>query len=123
MLAPFAKPRPTLKVAIRWQEVAGILLCMVTARSFAMAMNRLADRKLDAANPRTAGRHLPAGILSVPQVSTFATICALGFVAGTFFFLPNRLPLYLSVPELAFFAGYSYTNRFTSLGQFLLVQA
>ena len=47
-------------------------LCMVTARSFAMAFNRLADRQLDAANPRTAGRHLPAGLLSVPQVTLFA---------------------------------------------------
>jgi 4-hydroxybenzoate polyprenyltransferase len=93
---------------------------MVTARSFAMAMNRLADRRLDAANPRTAGRHLPARILSVPQVTTFATICALGFVASTFLFLPNRMPLYLSVPVLAFLAGYSYTKRFTSLAHFWL---
>ena len=58
--------------AIRWQEIVGILLCMVTARSFAMAFNRLADRHIDATNPRTAGRHLPAGILSVPQVTAFA---------------------------------------------------
>ena len=105
---------------VRWQEVVGILLCMVTARSFAMAMNRLADRKLDAANPRTAGRHLPAGILSVPQVTAFATICAIGFVASTFLFLPNRLPLFLSAPVLAFLAGYSYTKRFTSLAHFWL---
>src|SRR3954463_7558494 len=48
----------SLGFAIRWQEIAGILLCMVTARSFAMAFNRLADRRIDAANPRTAGRHL-----------------------------------------------------------------
>ena len=43
--------------AWRWREIAGVLLCMITARSFAMAMNRLADRQLDSANPRTAGRH------------------------------------------------------------------
>ena len=45
---------------------------MVTARSAAMALNRLADRELDAANPRTAGRHLPAGLLSVARVRMFA---------------------------------------------------
>jgi 4-hydroxybenzoate polyprenyltransferase len=110
------KPTPVW----RWQEVAGILLCMVTARSFAMAWNRLADRRLDAANPRTAGRHIPAGKLSVPQVAAFALICAAGFVASTLLFLPNRLPLYLSVPVLAFLAGYSYAKRFTALAHFWL---
>jgi 4-hydroxybenzoate polyprenyltransferase len=106
--------------AVRWQEVVGIVLCMVTARSFAMAMNRLADRRLDAANPRTAGRHLPAGILSLWQVTTFSVLCAVGFVASTLLFLPNRLPLYLSVPVLLFLAGYSYAKRFTSLAHFWL---
>ncbi len=56
---------------IRWQ-IVGILLCMVTARSLAMAFNRLADRQLDAQNPRTAGRHLPAGILQRAAVTAFA---------------------------------------------------
>ena len=105
---------------IRWQEIAGILLCMVTARSFAMAMNRLADRRLDAANPRTAGRHLPAGILGVSQVVAFVVLCAIGFVVSTLLFLPNRLPLYLAVPVLAFLAGYSFTKRFTALAHFWL---
>src|SRR6266480_4983106 len=63
--------------AIRWQEIVGILLCMVAARSFAMAFNRLADRHIDATNPRTVGRHLPAGILNVPQVTAFVALCAL----------------------------------------------
>jgi 4-hydroxybenzoate polyprenyltransferase len=106
--------------AFRWQEVCGILLCMVTARSFAMATNRLADRRLDANNPRTAGRHLPAGILSAPQVAMFAAACAVGFVASTSLFLPNRLPLVLAVPVLAFLAGYSYAKRFTALAHFWL---
>jgi 4-hydroxybenzoate polyprenyltransferase len=104
----------------RWLDLVGILLCMVTARSFAMAFNRLADRRLDATNPRTAGRHLPAHILSVPQVALFAVLCAVGFVASTFLFFPNRLPLYLSVPVLAFLAGYSFAKRFTSLAHFWL---
>ncbi len=106
--------------AVRWQEVLGILLCMVTARSAAMAFNRLADRDIDADNPRTAKRHIPAGILSVNQVTIFAIACALAFVASTLLFLPNRLPLYLSVPVLAFLCGYSYTKRFTSLAHFWL---
>jgi 4-hydroxybenzoate polyprenyltransferase len=100
---------------IRWQEIVGILLCMVTARSFAMAMNRLADRRLDAENPRTEGRHLPAGILSVPQVVAFTVACAIVFIANTLWFLPNWLPLAFSVPLLAFLASYSYAKRFTSM--------
>ncbi len=103
-----------------WRDLVGILLCMAAARSFAMAWNRLADRRLDANNPRTAGRHLPARILSVPQVAAFAAACAIGFVASTLLFLPNRLPLYLAVPVLAFLAGYSYAKRFTALAHFWL---
>lgn len=98
----------------RWQELLGILLCMVFARSTAMAFNRLVDRKIDAGNPRTAGRHLPAGILSVPMVVAFTVACGLGFIASTLLFLPNRLPLYLSLPVLAFLCGYSYAKRFTA---------
>lgn len=106
--------------AIRWQELLGILLCMVFARSAAMAFNRLVDRKIDAENPRTAGRHIPAGLLSVSQVSGFTIACVLAFIASTLLFLPNRLPLYLSVPVLLFLCGYSYCKRFTSLAHFWL---
>jgi 4-hydroxybenzoate polyprenyltransferase len=106
--------------AVRWQELVGILLCMVFARSAAMAFNRLADRHLDAANPRTKGRHLPAGILSVTQVTAFAAVCSAGFIVSTLVFLPNRLPLYLSIPVLAFLLGYSYSKRFTALAHFWL---
>jgi 4-hydroxybenzoate polyprenyltransferase len=104
----------------RWFDLLGILLCMVTARSFAMATNRLADRKLDAENPRTMGRHLPAGILTTRGVGLFAAASAVGFIAATLLFLPNRLPLYLAVPVLAFLAGYSYAKRFTALAHFWL---
>jgi 4-hydroxybenzoate polyprenyltransferase len=104
----------------RWRHLLGILLCMVTARSFAMAVNRLADRRLDAFNPRTAGRHLPAGILSAGQVTAFAAASAIGFISSTFLFLPNRLPVFLAAPVLLFLAGYSYTKRFTSLAHFWL---
>ncbi len=101
-------------ISFRWQDLAGILLCMVFARSAAMAFNRLADRKIDADNPRTAGRHLPAGLLSLPTVVAFTVICGVGFVASTLLFLPNRLPLLLSLPVLAFLCGYSYAKRFTA---------
>jgi 4-hydroxybenzoate polyprenyltransferase len=104
----------------RWHELVGLLLCMITARSAAMAFNRLADRRIDAENPRTASRHIPAGALSVRYVSVFAALCAAAFVASTLLFLPNRLPLYLAVPVLVFIAAYSYAKRFTSLSHFWL---
>src|SRR4051794_37844486 len=71
------------KQAFQWLELVGILLCMVFARSAAMAFNRLADRAIDAANPRTAGRHLPSGQISVNTVRFFTLTCAAGFVAST----------------------------------------
>jgi len=104
-----------------WRELAGILVCMVFARSAAMAFNRLADRQLDARNPRTAGRHLPTGTLSVASVALFTIASSLGFVAGTLLFLPwNPWPLCAALPVLAFLLGYSYAKRFTSLAHFWL---
>jgi 4-hydroxybenzoate polyprenyltransferase len=93
---------------------------MVFGRSTAMAFNRLADRRLDALNPRTQGRHLPAGLLSVGAVTGFAAVCAVGFIVSTLLFWPNRLPLLLSLPVLAFLCGYSFTKRFTALAHFWL---
>jgi 4-hydroxybenzoate polyprenyltransferase len=114
-----AKAEPP--VGFRWQELVGILLCMVFARSASMAFNRLADRKMDAMNPRTQKRHLPTGTLSVASVVGFTLVCSLGFVASTGLFLPgNPLPLYFSVPVLLFLFGYSLTKRFTSLAHFWL---
>src|SRR2546429_9684986 len=88
--------------AFHWHDLASILLCMVLARSAAMAFNRLADRHYDAANPRTASRHLPSGQLSVSAVWLFILCCAAGFVAVTSLFLlaepPNPWPLYLAIP-------------------------
>jgi 4-hydroxybenzoate polyprenyltransferase len=104
----------------RWRDLAAILLCMVTARSAAMAFNRLADRHLDAINPRTARRHLPAGLLSVQSVAWFTILTSVAFVAATLLFLPNRLPVLLSVPVLGFLLAYSYTKRFTALAHFWL---
>lgn len=104
----------------RWPELLGLVLCMVFARSAAMAFNRIADRHLDARNPRTQNRHLPAGVLSLQSVVAFAVFCSAGFVASTFLFLPNIWPPILSVPVLLFLCGYSYAKRFTSLAHFWL---
>lgn len=109
---------------VRWEDVLGIVLGMVLARSASMAFNRLVDRRIDAANPRTATRHLPAGTLSVTTVLLFTLLTSVGFVASTLLFLfrdpSNPWPLYLAVPVLLFVLGYSLTKRFTSLAHFWL---
>lgn len=117
----FALPFALLGAAMAWAEVpfrlqhlAGILLCMVFARSAAMAFNRLADARYDALNPRTAGRHLPRGILSRASVAAFTAVSSLGFIASTLLFLPNRWPIWAAVPVLLFLLGYSFAKRFTS---------
>lgn len=108
------------RVAFRGLHFAGILICMVGARSAAMAFNRLVDRRIDAQNPRTRARHLPAGILSVASVVVFTIGSSLLFIAGTLCFWPNYLPLVLCGPVLAFLLGYSFAKRFTSLVHFWL---
>jgi 4-hydroxybenzoate polyprenyltransferase len=107
----------------RWQDLLGIVLCMIFARSAAMAFNRLVDQEIDADNPRTAGRHLPAGLISRRAVVVFTVICSLAFVASTLIFLPKRLPIILAVPVLAFLMSYSYAKRFTSLCHYWLSTA
>src|SRR5262249_58405014 len=77
---PFARASPALawksKGAFSFLEFGGVFLCMVFARSAAMAFNRLADQRFDAANPRTAGRHLPAGKLTRRTVWIFLAVCS-----------------------------------------------
>jgi 4-hydroxybenzoate polyprenyltransferase len=89
-----------------------------------MAFNRIADRHIDARNPRTAARHLPAGTLSVAAVWLFTLGCCVGFVASTLLFLlrepSNPWPLYLAGPVLLFVLGYSLAKRFTSLAHLWL---
>ena len=126
----FALPFALLAAVLAWREtpfrprdLVGILLCMVFARSAAMAFNRLVDRKIDAENPRTAGRHLPAGLLSVPSVILFTFLCSAAFISSTLLFLPNPWPIILAVPVLAFLLGYSYAKRFTVWSHYWLSAA
>ncbi len=95
-----------------------ILVAMVGARSAAMAHNRLADRHLDAANPRTASRALPAGTLSVGFVRVFLAASVVVFLAAAASL--NRLTLLLSPVALALLLLYSYTKRFTTLSHLVL---
>ncbi|NCX99315.1 MAG: 4-hydroxybenzoate octaprenyltransferase [Planctomycetia bacterium] len=102
------------------RPVLGILACMVAARTAAMAFNRLVDRAIDAENPRTAARHLPRGAVSAGEVLGLVVASAAAFIAATLLFLPNWLPLVLSVPVLAWLLGYSFAKRFTSLAHLWL---
>lgn len=109
---------PRVSAALTGAEVAirlvGVLLCMVTARSAAMAFNRLVDARFDGDNPRTAKRHLPAGELTHAQAWIFFAIMAMGFLGSCTLFLPNWLPLAFSGPVLLWICGYSLAKRFTA---------
>lgn len=100
-----------------------ILVCMVTARTAAMAANRLLDARLDALNPRTARRAIPSGSLSPTFVLALLTLCSLAFITATFGFrllYNNPWPLVLSVPVLAFISAYPLLKRFTRLCHYYL---
>jgi 4-hydroxybenzoate polyprenyltransferase len=100
-----------------------ILLCMVTARTVAMASNRLLDAELDRRNPRTAARAIPSGRLSRHFFIAVLVGCAIAFIAATSLFgviYRNWLPLIVSVPVLAFIASYPLFKRFTQLCHYYL---
>ncbi len=95
-----------------------VILCMVFARSAAMAFNRYLDRKFDAKNPRTAIREIPSGVIEANNVLLFTIANCILFIACCFFI--NRLCFYLSPVALAIVLGYSYTKRFTPLCHLIL---
>jgi 4-hydroxybenzoate polyprenyltransferase len=95
-----------------------VILCMVFARTAAMAFNRFLDREFDAKNPRTAIREIPAGIISGSHVLIFTIISSLLFIICTFFI--NRICFYLSPVALFVVLFYSYTKRFTALCHLVL---
>ncbi len=94
-----------------WRIFLLILAAMVCARTCAMAFNRIVDRKFDAANPRTAGRHLPRGTISLFSAWTLCVASAAGLVAASYFL--NRICFVLSPLALFVICFYSLTKRFT----------
>ena len=125
----FALPFALVGALLAWRGVAGqvsgmaakfgwILLAMVSARSAAMAFNRLLDRHIDARNPRTASRHLPAGLLQARFVWTFFAVTVALFLLASAMLGP--LCLALSPVALSVILFYSFTKRFTSLSHLVL---
>jgi 4-hydroxybenzoate polyprenyltransferase len=101
-----------------WYKLGLIVLAIAAARTAAMAFNRLVDRDIDAANPRTQDRELPRGALSVGFVRMLVLGACAAFVVCAA--LLGRLPLYLSPVALALALGYSYVKRFSSLCHLVL---
>lgn len=105
-----------------WEEIGLkfilVILCMVFARSAAMAFNRYLDRHFDAINPRTAIREIPKGIITPKNALAFTIVNCILFVITTFFI--NTLCFALSPIALAVILGYSYTKRFTPLCHLVL---
>jgi 4-hydroxybenzoate polyprenyltransferase len=122
ILAAFlARPADPTKPGGTWPTFAAqlslVVLSMVLARSWAMLVNRLADRDIDPLNPRTARRMIASGKLSVADARTIALICAALFIAVSslfWVFFANPWPTILSIPVLAWIAFYSFTKRFTA---------
>jgi 4-hydroxybenzoate polyprenyltransferase len=101
-----------------WHKFVYVLLCMVFARTAAMAFNRLIDRKFDALNPRTKNREIPSGIISTKSAFWFVIINSTLFIVTTWFI--NLICFYLSFVALSIILGYSYTKRFTPLCHLVL---
>lgn len=95
-----------------------VILCMVLARSAAMAFNRYLDRSFDAKNPRTAIREIPAGIISANSALLFTIACSFLFILCCYFI--NAACFYLSPIALLVVLGYSFTKRFTALCHLVL---
>ena len=107
--------RGALPRAVEW---VSIILCMVGARTWAMGVNRLVDAKFDAANPRTQGRTIPAGLMSPRAMLLYSLAGATLFIV--FAGILSKTALFCSIPLLAVLASYSYTKRFTFLCHFWL---
>lgn len=101
-----------------WELLLKVVLCMVFARSAAMAFNRYVDREIDAENPRTKNREIPSGVVTAGRALLFVIINSILFVAVTFTI--NPLCFYLSPVALLVILGYSYLKRFTALCHLVL---
>ena len=95
-----------------------VLLCMVFARSAAMAFNRWADREIDSKNARTSVREIPSGVISANSVLIFTVVMSVLFILTTWFI--NEICFYLSPVALIVVLGYSYTKRFTPYSHIVL---
>lgn len=105
--------------SIHWLSLVYVVLCMVFARSAAMAFNRYIDRKIDLANPRTAEvREIPNGTITPKNALIFVIVNCVLFIATTYFI--NPLCFYLSPVALFVVLGYSLTKRFTALCHLVL---
>lgn len=102
----------------QWHLFVLVVLCMIFARSAAMAFNRYLDRRYDAQNPRTAIREIPAGVISARSALVFTLLMCTGFIAATAFI--NPICFVLSPAALAVVLGYSYTKRFTAFCHLVL---
>jgi 4-hydroxybenzoate polyprenyltransferase len=127
----FAMPWAVLAAVMAWHRVGGpiagklaiVVVCMVAARTAAMASNRLLDAELDRRNPRTARRAIPSGQLSHRFVLVATVLCAAIFVVATSLFwilYGNVWPLGLSVPVLAFICSYPLLKRYSQLCHYYL---
>lgn len=101
-----------------WWKFFLVIICMVTARSTAMAFNRYLDRHFDKLNPRTAIREIPAGIIKAEKALVFIGINMALFITATYFI--NAICFYLSPVALLVILFYSYTKRFTYLCHLVL---
>ncbi len=108
----------TSRVDVSLSQVLWILVCLVSARTGAMALNRVIDRKIDSMNPRTKNREVPAGIISVGSVQALLVLSY-----GIFIYSAAMLgvhTLMLAIPVLAVLSFYSWTKRFTSYSHIFL---
>lgn len=101
-----------------WQVLVAVILCMVFARSAAMAFNRYLDADIDRKNPRTTQREIPRGVITEKNALIFVIVNCLLFMATTWFI--NLLCFFLSPVALIVVLGYSYTKRFTALCHLVL---
>ncbi|WP_293888294.1 MULTISPECIES: UbiA-like polyprenyltransferase [unclassified Sphingobacterium] len=108
----------TMEYAFSWKLLVLMLVCMVTARNAAMAFNRYLDRDIDAINPRTAMRDIPAGKISASNALVFTIVNSLIFIGATYFI--NSLCFMLSPVALFVVLFYSYTKRITPLCHLVL---
>ncbi len=117
-LIAFFYAMTTAEVDLGWALPVKILICMVCARNAAMGFNRWADRHIDAANPRTAGREIPSGRISPASAMIFTVVNAAMFLAAAA--LINNLTLVLAPVALFIIMSYSYTKRFTAWSHLVL---